>query len=171
MDGEMYLLHHQLPLVHRGRPWEGATMWKINVYIYIITILYICICVFFSLFSSFFFFFFFATCRSLIRCQSRRSVSSRWEPRVIFGLACIASYAQVSSLYIVEFLRYPLHLQNLLLWPSSSRALSRSFCVQRLLSARSRYLLFSSSLGSFPFLFFQKCLFLFLRPTIVRTRL
>ena len=102
------------PLVHRGRPWEGAIMWKINVYIYIIVILCICICVFFSLFSSFSLFFF-ATCHSLIRCQSRRSVFSRWKPRVIFGLACVASYAQVSSLYIVEFLRYPLHLQNLLL--------------------------------------------------------
>ena len=99
MDGEMYLLHHQLSLVHRGRPWEGATMWKIDVYIYIIVILYICICVFFSLFSSSFFL---ATCRSLICCQSRRSVSSRWEPRVILGLACVASYAQVSSLYIVN---------------------------------------------------------------------
>ena len=104
------------PLVHRGRPWEGAIMWKINVYIfiYIIVILCICICVFFSLFSSFSLFFI-AMCHSLIHCQSRRSVFSRWKPCVIFGLACVASYAQVSSLYIVEFLRYPLHLQNLLL--------------------------------------------------------
>ena len=55
MDDETYLSHHQLPLVHRGRPCEGATMWKINVYIYIyiITILYMCNYVFFSL--SFFF--------------------------------------------------------------------------------------------------------------------
>ena len=62
MDDRTYLLcllHHQLPLVHRGRPCEGATVWKINVYIYIITILYICNyeCIFFSL-SLFFFFFF-----------------------------------------------------------------------------------------------------------------
>ena len=63
MDDETYLSHHQLPLVHRGRPCEGATMWKINVYIYIITILYMCNYVFFSLSL----FFFFATCRILIR--------------------------------------------------------------------------------------------------------
>ena len=43
------------PLVHRGRPWEGAIMWKIYIYI----ILYICICVYFSLSFLFFFFFFF----------------------------------------------------------------------------------------------------------------
>ena len=100
MDGEMYLLHHQLSLVHRGRPWEGATMWKINVYIYIYYcyFIYMYLCIFLSLL----FFFFLATCRSLICCQSRRSVSSRWEPRVILGLACVASYAQVSSLYIVN---------------------------------------------------------------------
>ena len=141
-----------------------------RIYIYILLLFYIYVIVYFSL-SSLFPLFFFATCRSLIRCQPRRSVSSRWEPRVILGLACVASSAQVNSLYIVEFLRYPLHSQNLLLWPSSSRASSRSFCVHRLLSSRSRYLLFSSSLGSFPFSFFQKCLFMFLRPTIVRTRL
>ena len=44
MDDGTYLLcllHHQLPLVHRGRPCEGATVWKINVYIYIYIYIYI----------------------------------------------------------------------------------------------------------------------------------
>ena len=53
------LLHHQLPLVHRGRPCEGATVWKINVYIYIYYLLfytYVIMNVFSSL-SSFLFFF------------------------------------------------------------------------------------------------------------------
>ena len=47
------------PLVHRGRPWEGAIMWKINVYIYIYILLlfYVYVFVYFSL--SFLFFFFF----------------------------------------------------------------------------------------------------------------
>ena len=107
------------PLVHRGCPWEGAIEKK-----------NIC-----------------ATCHSLIGYQSCRSASSRWEPRVISWLVLVASYAQVSYLYIVEFLHYPLHLQNFLLWHSSSRASSRSLCVHRLLSSRSRYLLFFSSLG------------------------
>ena len=114
MDVETYLSHHQLPLVHRGRPCEGATMWKINVYIYIYIYYYYFIHVYLCIFLSLSFFFF-ATCRILIRCHSRRSVSSRWEPRVILGLVCVASSAQVSSLYIVEFPRYPLHSQNLLL--------------------------------------------------------
>ena len=89
-----------------------------------------------------FFFFFWCPCHSLIGYQLRRSVFSRWDPRVISGLVRVASYAQVSCLYIVEFLRYPLHLQNFLLWHSSSRASSRSLYVHRLLSSRSRYLLF-----------------------------
>ena len=95
---------------------KGPLCGKIDVYIYIYYcyFIYMYLCIFLSLLF-FFFFFFLATCRSLIRCQSRRSVSSRWEPRVILGLACVISYAQVSSLYIVEFLCYPLHLQNLLL--------------------------------------------------------
>ena len=118
----------------------------VYIYIYDCYFMYMYLCIFLSLFSPFFFF---ATCHSLIRYQSRRSVFSRWEPRVIFGLVCVASYAQVSCLYIMEFLRYPLHLQNLLFWPSSSRASSRSLCVHRLLPSRSRYLLFSSSLGLF----------------------
>ena len=78
------------PLVHRGCPWKGAIEWKI--------------------------FFFCAMCHSLIGYQSCRLASSRWEPHVISWLVCVASYAQVSCLYIVEFLRYPLHLQNFLLW-------------------------------------------------------
>ena len=65
------------------------------------------------------------------------------EPRVISWLVCVVSYAQVSCLYIVEFLRYPLHLQNFLLWHS----LSKSLCIHRLLSSRSRYFLFFLSLG------------------------
>ena len=63
------LLHHQLPLVHRGRPCEGATVWKINVYTYIyiyilFTNLYICNyeCIFFFLFFPLFFFLFFFFC-------------------------------------------------------------------------------------------------------------
>ena len=91
-----------------------------------------------------------ATCHSLIGYQSCRLASSRWEPRVISWLVRVASYAQVSCLYIVEFLHYPLHLQNFLLWHSSSRASSRSLCIHRLLSSRSRDLLFFSSL-SFQF--------------------
>ena len=132
------------PLVHRGRPWEGAIEWK-------------------------FFFFFCAMCHSLIGYQSCRSASSRWEPHVISWLVCVASYAQVSCLYIVEFLRYLLHLQNFLLWHSSSRALSRSLCIHRLLSSRSKYFLFFSSLG---FQFSKKCMkFLFLCSVIVQKRL
>ena len=70
---------------------------------------------------------------------------------------------------IVEFLCYPLHLQNFLLWHSLSRVSSRSLCVHRLLSSRSRYFLFFSSLG---FQFSKKCLkFLFLRLVIVEKRL
>ena len=88
-----------------------------------------------------------AMCHSLIGYQSCQSASSRWKPRVISWLVRVTSYAQVSYLYIVEFLHYPLHLQNFLLWHSSSRASSRSLCVHRLLSSRSRYLLFFSSLG------------------------
>ena len=67
MDDRTYLLcllHHQLPLVHRGRPCEGATMWKINVYIYILLLFYKCVFMYFSLSL----FFFFATCRILFRC-------------------------------------------------------------------------------------------------------
>ena len=55
------LLHHQLPLVHRGRPCEGATVWKINVYTYIYYLLfytYVIMNVFSSLSLSLSFFFF-----------------------------------------------------------------------------------------------------------------
>ena len=134
------------PLVHRGRPWEGAIMWNI----YILVLFYIYIYIFLSP-SSFSSLFFFAMCHSLIGYQSHRSMFSRWEPCVIFGLVRAASCAQVSCLYIVEFLCYPLHLQNSLLWPSSSRASSRSLCVHRLLPSKSRYLPFSLSLGFFSF--------------------
>ena len=58
------------PLVHKGRPWERAIMWKKkNIYIYIYIILYIYLYIFLS--PSSFFFFFFATCHSLIDYQSR----------------------------------------------------------------------------------------------------
>ena len=51
------LLHHQLPLVHRGRPCEGATVWKINVYIYYLLFYTYVIMNVFSSLSSFLFFF------------------------------------------------------------------------------------------------------------------
>ena len=53
--------------------------------------------------------------------------------------------------------------------PLTSRALSRSLCIHRLLSSRSKYFLFFSSLG---FQFSKKCMkFLFLRSVIVQKRL
>ena len=65
------------PLVHKGRPWERAIMWKKkNIYIYII--LYIYLYIFLSPSSfSYLSFFFFAKCHSLIGYQSRQSVFSR----------------------------------------------------------------------------------------------
>ena len=58
IDDETYLLHHQLPLVHRGRPCEGVTVWKINVYIYILLLFYTYVIMnVFSSLSLFFFFF------------------------------------------------------------------------------------------------------------------